>query len=59
MIKQFFTDPFGLKQIAVLQRQVQQLLSVNRAQTEYTDDLRDEIGALRKVIADMLRHETP
>jgi hypothetical protein len=59
MIKEFFTDPFGIRRITELRAQVCKLLSVNRAQAEYVDDLRDEVGALRKVINDMMRHEKP
>lgn len=59
MIKQFFTDPFGLKRIAALQSEIQLLRKANHSNCEYIDDLRDEVSALRKVINDMLRHEKP
>jgi hypothetical protein len=59
MIKEFFTDPFGLKRIAELQSQVRYQRERLGMQAEKIDDYRDEIGALRKVIQDMLRHEKP
>jgi hypothetical protein len=59
MIKEFFTDPFGIKRIAALQSQVRVLLRANHQHCEHIEDLRDEVGALRKVINDMLRHEKP
>ena len=59
MIKEFFTDPFGLKRIAALQSEVRLLQKANHANCEYIEDLRDEVSALRKVINDMLRHEKP
>jgi hypothetical protein len=59
MIKEFFTDPFGLKRIAALQAEVRLLRRANHLRDEYIEDLRDETFELRKVINDMLRHETP
>jgi hypothetical protein len=59
MIKEFFTDPFGIRRIAALQSEVRLLRRANHANCEYIEDLRDEVGALRKVINDMIRHETP
>jgi hypothetical protein len=52
MIKEFFTDPFGLKRIAALQSEIRLLRRANHANCEYVEELREEVGELRKVIRD-------
>jgi hypothetical protein len=58
MIKEFFTDPFGLKRIAVLQSEVRLLQKAYHVNCEYIEDLRDEVSAQRKVIRELRKCDT-
>ena len=57
MIKEFFTDPFGLKRIAKLQSELWEAEQLRVSRAQYIQDLRDEVGALRNEIADLLAYE--
>jgi hypothetical protein len=58
MIKEFFTDPFGLKRIAALQSELWEAEQLRVSRAQYIEDLRDEVSALRKVIRELRKCDT-